>query len=117
MADISKVMMPGEATARSIKDATARQMISELTTGGVKQYTTTLSASKWSNGTYTYSLTALKCGDGTVSPIIAPADSSNHGEYDKIATATATAGTGIVFVKASSETISEDIPIIIIDFQ
>ncbi len=106
MADISKIKLPGDATARTIKDAAARSV----------QHTATLAAASWSGAsapyTYTLSLPALKCGsDGTVSPIIAP--TSNIEEYSLIDSATATAGTGIVFSASTKPT--NAIGIIIVD--
>lgn len=106
MADISRIKLPGDITARNIKDSAARSV----------QYTATLAAASWSgaNAPYTYTLTiaALKCGsDGTVSPIIAP--TSNIEEYSFIDSATATAGSGIVFSASSKPT--DAIGIIIID--
>lgn len=106
MADISKIKLPGDSTARTIKDPSARSV----------QHTATLAAASWSGAsapyTYTLSLAALKCGsDGTVSPIIAP--TSNIEEYSLIDSATATAGTGIVFSASTKPTSA--IGIIIVD--
>lgn len=107
-------------TTYEVSDAAVRERVTALeNSGSAVQYSKTLTTSGWtSSGTYTLSIPTLKCGgSGTVSPLIAPADSSNHEEYDKIATAMATAGTGIVFTKSSSATINANISIIIIDFQ
>ena len=106
MADISKIKLPGDSTARNVKDTSARSV----------QHTATLAAASWSGEsapyTYTLSLTALKCGsDGSVSPIISP--TSNVEEYSYITSATATAGTGITF-SASTKPASA-IGIIIVD--
>ena len=106
MADISKIKLPGDATARTIKDAAARSV----------QYTATLAAASWSGAsapyTYTLSLPALKCGaNGAVSPIISP--TSNIEEYSLIDSATATAGSGIVFSASTKPTSA--IGIIIVD--
>ena len=76
------------------------------------RYTTTLTAVNWSNGTYTYSNANLKCGDGTVSPIISCM--SNQNEYNYITSAIATAGTGITFTAFPVP--SSDIEIAILDF-
>lgn len=82
-----------------------------------RQYQKTLLLSEWQeNGIYNLSIPELKCGDGTISPLISPIDSSDHEEYDKITKAIATAGNGIVFTKISKETIKNDISIIIIDW-
>ena len=80
------------------------------------QYTATLAATSWTGSaapyTYTLSLTSLKCGaDGTVSPIISP--TSNVEEYSLIDSATATAGSGIVFSASTKPTSA--IGIIIVD--
>lgn len=85
-----------------------------------KQYTYTLASSSWSGSsapyTYTYTNTAITCGsDGTISPHIAPVDGTNLTEYYKITSATATAGTGIVFTAAEKKP-SADISVIIQDF-
>lgn len=106
MADISKIKLPTDSTARNVKDASARSA----------QYTATLAAAGWSGSsapyTYTLSLTALKCGsDGSVSPVIYP--TSNISDYSLITSAVATAGTGIVF--SASAKPSSAINIIIVD--
>ena len=122
MADISKIKLPGENTARNIKDAAVRERVTALENAGsggtTKQYSKTLSLSGWvgSAGTYTYtlSMTELKCGsDGSVSPIISW--TSNFDDYCYIESATATAGTGIVFTTKVQPT--NDIGILIIDLQ
>ena len=94
MPDISKIKLPGDSTARNVKDSSARTV----------QYSATLSASSWvqngSSYTYTLSLPALTCGsDGTISPIISW--TSNKTDYAKIDEADATAGVGIVFTASS----------------
>lgn len=76
------------------------------------RYTATLTAANWSNSIYTYSNASLKCGDGTVSPIISCV--SNQNEYNYITSAAATAGTGITFT--ASPVPSSDIEIAILDF-
>lgn len=122
MADISKITLPDGST-RDIKDSAVRDRVTileqaELEKGRTaKQYNVTLLASDWSSsGTYMLALTELKCGDGTVSPLIAPANSAEHEEYDKIASASATAGEGIEFTKTGSATMSKNIDIIITNF-
>ena len=108
MADISKVKLPGDSTARNIKDTVARAK------HGAVMYTKTLSKNSWSSNTYTLALTELVCGGGSVAPIISP--TSNIDDYNLIASAVATAGTGIVFTLTSGATVSADIGLQIIDF-
>lgn len=80
------------------------------------QYTTTLFANQWIQGsgnyTYSYANTQLTCGKGgDVPPTITY--TSNRQEYNKILTADATPGTGIVFTIKDKP--ANDIGIIIID--
>lgn len=107
MADISKIKLPGDTISRNVKDALAR----------TTQYNATLSASGWTQSgsvyTYTLSLASITCGsDGTVSPIIS-CTSANKADYNKINSAEATAGTGIVFTASSVP--ENDISLIIQD--
>lgn len=101
MADISKIKLPGEATAREIKDTTARAK------HGANMYTAILSVDSWSNGSQSVALPNLVCGGGSVAPVISP--TSNVNDYNLIASAVATAGTGIVFTLTSGATVSADI--------
>lgn len=79
-------------------------------------YTVTLASGNWYQSgelyLYNYANTALKCGrNGNVPPIITW--TSNQDSYNKIDSAEATVGQGILF--QSSEKITEDIGIIVID--
>ena len=123
MADISKIKLPGEATARTLKDEAVRQRVTALENagGGIStQYNATLTASGWTgSGPYTYTLSVpnLTCGNtGNVSPIISY--TSNMAEYSLIDTATATAKTSTTdgYIVFSTKSLPEnDIGILIID--
>lgn len=79
------------------------------------RYTATLAAANWSNAepaVYTYTNANLKCGNGTVSPIISCI--SNQKEYNNIISAVATAGTGIIFTASPAPETA--IEIAIVDF-
>lgn len=80
------------------------------------QYTTTLFANQWVEGTdnytYTYANTELTCGKtGDIPPVVTY--TTNREEYNKITNAEATPGTGIVFTIKAKPT--NDIGIMIID--
>lgn len=97
-------------------DGTEEANIDDINAATSVAYTTTLYASGWvtsgDTSTYTYSNTSLTCGkDGNVPPIVTYTD--NLDDYSKIDSAEATAGVGITFT--TSETIDNDINIIIID--